>query len=526
MEGSAVRRYLTRAKSLVAYPRAALVAAAVVALVAIAIRAYKLEFGLPYMRHPDEAHNIRHALQLVNARDPNPHFFRYPSLIFYVNALAELVYFWFAKLFGKLSLFSDIQPPYEYIWGVGIAPSLAPFLIGRLLSLAFSSGTALLGFSIARRLGGLRAGFLAGLVIALSPINVANARYVTPDAMTTFFVTLTLFWAVALFERGRVVDYCLAGAAAGLAAGSKYNGGLVAVAIVAAHFARPDCLKGIWRLCVSGATSALVFVASTPYMLLDSATFKRDLAIAKVRYSDTHSAMVLDNDDSLTFYVSYLYRMESVLIFLAAAFVLQALVRRSRAHVFFSVFPTAYLAFISHYAVHNDRTLLPVVPALWIMAAVAFFVLLDFALGFVKHRLVYAAIVAAALATLGFALSGETISSIGFAQIMARHDVVDEAREWLDNNLPPEARVAVEPHGPFVATRFRVKGIPQYSAHSPSWYRARFDYLVLSSHVIYYADPVRNRRHIRSYEALRRVFPPIKVFTGEAGATVEVLRAN
>jgi hypothetical protein len=44
--------------------------------------------------------------------------------------------------------------------------------------------------------------------------------------------------------------------------------------------------------------------------------------------------------------------------------------------------------------------------------------------------------------------------------------------------------------------------------------------------VIYYADPVRNRRHIRSYDALRRIFPPIKVFTGEAGTTVEVLRAN
>jgi hypothetical protein len=160
------------------------------------------------------------------------------------------------------------------------------------------------------------------------------------------------------------------------------------------------------------------------------------------------------------------------------------------------------------------------------MAAVAFFVLLDFAVGFVKHRVVYAVIVAASLVTLAFALRGETISSIVFAQIMARHDVVDEAREWLDNNLPPGARVAVEPHGPFVATRFRVKGTPEFSSHSPSWYRARFDYLVLSSHVIYYADPVRNRRHIRSYDALRRIFPPIKVFTGEAGTTVEVLRAN
>lgn len=526
MEGSVVRRYFARAQSLAAHPRARLAAAVVVAIVAIAIRAYKLDFGLPYTRHPDEAHNIRHALRIVAARDLNPHFFRYPSLIFYVNALGELVYFWFAKLFGKLSAFSDIQPPYEYIWGVGIATSLAPFVIGRLLSLAFSSGTALLGFSMARRLGGLRAGFLAGLAIALSPINVANARYVTPDAMTTFFVTLALFWALGLFERGRVLEYCLAGAAAGLAAGSKYNGGIVAIAVVAAHFARPSAFKGIWKLCLAGATSALAFLASTPYMVLDSATFKRDLNIAKVRYSDVHSALLLDSQDSLSFYLSYLYRMESVFVLLAGAFVLQAVVRRSRAHLFFSVFPVAYLAFIGHYTVHNDRTLLPVVPALWVMAAVAFFVLLDWALRFAKHRVVYGAIIAAALVAVLYVVGDETMSSINFARIISRRDVVDDAREWLDKNLPPGARVAIEPHGPFVDMRFRVKGIPSMSAHPPGWYRAHFDYVVLSSHFLYYADPIRNRKHIRSYEALKRSFPPIKVFTGEAGATVEVLRTN
>lgn len=501
-----------------------LLSVGVIFALSASIRFYTLDFGLPYLRHPDESHNVRHALRIASTGDLNPHFFRYPSLIFYVNALANLVYFWFAKLFGAVSQFSDIRPPVEYTWGTGAAQPPTPILLGRILSASFSVGTTLLGFAIGKRLGGIRAGLLCGALIALSPTNTAHARYLTPDSMTTFFVTLTLYGAVRVFERGKLSDYCLAGVAAGLAAGSKYNGGVVAIAIVGAHFARAGALKAWWRLCVAGATSAATFLVTTPYMLLDRATFMRDLSIAKVRYSDVNSGLAIDKQSSLEFYLAWLYQTEGAFIFLAGALLGVALLRRSRALLFFSVFPLAYLAFIGHYIVHNDRTLLPVIPALWILAGLGFLAIVDFALQFAKHKLAYASVVLVAVAALFIALRAEAMGSIDFARYSARRTITDEAREWLAVNLPLGARVALEPYGPFVDGRFLVTGFPSLSTHTPGWYVSRFDYLVLS------APPPPGpsagaRKRWRIYQSLKRAFPAAKIFS-DGVSTVEVLRVH
>ena len=42
---------------------------------------------LPYVRHPDEVVNMNVVLQMLGTRTLNPHFFNYPSLWFYLQAV-------------------------------------------------------------------------------------------------------------------------------------------------------------------------------------------------------------------------------------------------------------------------------------------------------------------------------------------------------------------------------------------------------------------------------------------------------
>ena len=57
-----------------------------IVLVGAALRLFPIWFGLPYMRaRPDEETAVGHALAVVHG-DPNPHFFHWPSLTFYVLA--------------------------------------------------------------------------------------------------------------------------------------------------------------------------------------------------------------------------------------------------------------------------------------------------------------------------------------------------------------------------------------------------------------------------------------------------------
>jgi len=71
-----------------------------VTLLAISLRIWGINFGLPYLYHPDEPVGVRIAQRMFKTGDLNPHFYHWPSLTFYINALAYIPYY--------LGLFSNL----------------------------------------------------------------------------------------------------------------------------------------------------------------------------------------------------------------------------------------------------------------------------------------------------------------------------------------------------------------------------------------------------------------------------------
>jgi dolichol-phosphate mannosyltransferase len=78
-------------------------------------------------------------------------------------------------------------------WAARLVPALAAFL------------TVLATFVFARRALGARAGFLAGLVLALMPLFALCGRIVILDSLLTLFVSLTLFTAFEAVRDGRLL---------------------------------------------------------------------------------------------------------------------------------------------------------------------------------------------------------------------------------------------------------------------------------------------------------------------------------
>ena len=79
----------------------------------------------------------------------------------------------------------------------------------------------------ARRLWGAREGLVAAAVLSFAFLPVAYSRVAVTDVGALVGVALALWLAVRAYERGRLRDYALAGAAAGLAIAFKYTAGLV-----------------------------------------------------------------------------------------------------------------------------------------------------------------------------------------------------------------------------------------------------------------------------------------------------------
>ena len=254
-----------------------------VLLVALVVRAWGIDFGLPYLYHPDEPGEVAIIQHMFKTGDLNPHAFHYASLFYYLNLLLYVPYFLFEKLAGALQSPTDLPDAIRLIGGSGKTLAPGTMVLGRSLSIALGVGTVALLFVLVRDFTGKTLwGALAALWLAVSPTHVEHSRYITPDVMMTFFFTLTLWASWRIYRRGRTRDYVLAGVALGLTVASKYNGAPVLVAILLAHFLRSGS-RGIhdWRLYLTFGVSALSFILAMPYALLDTKTFLADCAASK-----------------------------------------------------------------------------------------------------------------------------------------------------------------------------------------------------------------------------------------------------
>lgn len=494
-----------------------------VLLAALGLRLWGIAFGLPYLYHPDEPGYVSIAQNIFKTGDLNPHFFNYPSLFFYLNALAYVPYYLIGGLVGAFGSPADIAGPALLIGGSGKTALPSTFLLGRGVSVAFGVAAVALTFHIGRRMTGRTAvGTLAALFLAVSPTHIANGRFIAPDVFLSFFVLLAAWFAFKVYEAGRTIDYLLAGAAIGLVGSTKYNGVIIAVVLLAAHFLRYG-IRGFreWRLYLAPVAAVVAFLATTPFALLDRAHFLEGVRIEALHYASGHPGTA---GNTLGWYLDYLWSTEGPVVLVGGLAILWGIYRRSKPVLLLAVYPVAYFAFIGAFVVHNDRTLLPLLPFLFLLAADMLVGLYGWARERARGR---AAWTGAAVALMLVCLALPAARALAANVRLTTPNSLETARVWIDRNLPPGARIAVESYSPYVdPQRFAVQGFYKLNDHPPEWYVAEgYDYLVFSQRMFrrFYADPATFADAIARYEALFSAFEEVKSFT-DGGYEVRLYR--
>lgn len=239
-------------------PPAALLLLLPAALAAL-LGAWGLGFGLPFDFRPDEEVFVGRAVEMAVNHSLDPLFYVYPPLGLWAFAAAE----WVLGLFspGSLGSADRVDPSLEY-------------LAARLVSVvAFAAATGLVGLA-GRAAYGTAAGLLAAAAFAAAPLAVQNAHFARVDLLALCFVTLAI-WLGGRARDGR--GWAMAGAAAGLAAGTKYTAGAVFVYLVLLLLLQPDPER-VRRLALSAAAALLVFIlvlapVGHPLALLDGIRF-------------------------------------------------------------------------------------------------------------------------------------------------------------------------------------------------------------------------------------------------------------
>jgi 4-amino-4-deoxy-L-arabinose transferase-like glycosyltransferase len=488
---------------------------AAVILIAFLLRVWGINFDLPYIYHPDEPVPIAISQRMLKTGDLNPRFFHWPSLPIYLNLLAYVPYYLVGRLLGVFHSPNDILAPIELTMGVTYAPMPTVVLLGRLITVSFGLASVLLIYLIGERLSHRPViGLLAALLVAVSPTNVWHSHWITPDTFATFFALTAVYASILILQEGKTWQYLVAGAGVGLAASSKYNAVLVIISLLLAHFFRTGRVGLRERnLYLALGLAGLAFLATTPFAVLDFPTFFTDLQFDSQHYATGHAGM---EGDTLRWYLEYLWHTMGPLSLMAAVAILYGVFSRSKELVLLSAFPVVYFLFVSRFEVRNDRTLLPLTPFLLLLAAALLVFLVERAAELKSRRWASVSI----LALFAVLAVGLGISGLGIANLGAELHTVDSretARSWIEANLPPGSRIALESYSPFVEPgHFAAQGVGRIIDHTPEWYVAQgFEYLVFSQGMFgrFYIEQKEYGAQVAAYEEFFEAFDLVRRFT-------------
>lgn len=496
-----------------------------VLVLALALRLWGITFGLPYTYHPDEYIFIHSAQSIFKTGDLNPRFFEYPSLFFYLNALAYIPYYAIGYLAGVFHSPADIPEPLTLTMGVGYAPMPSVILLGRALTTLFGCLSVLfvfwIGLRLTRRPG---VGLFAAVLMSISPTNVAQSRYVTPDTFLTTFILFAFLGAVFVLQRGALRDYALAGLGFGLVVSTKYNGLVILVALLVAHglrFPRSFFNRSFW---LALGVSLLTFVCTTPFFILDFPTIAQGFMAKIQHYGGGHTGM---EGNALGWYLAYLWRVEGPLSLVALTVMVGSVVKRSPVWFLVSVFPAVYFVFISLFVVRNDRTLMPVTPFLFVLAAYGTVTVFD------KLKTMSPSLrwIGGGVAILigGLCLAIPTSQTVLAATRLTTVDSRETARSWINQQVPPGARIAFEAYSPFVdPQKFTALPVGRMIDHDLQWYiDQQVEYLVFSQGMFrrFYADPVRYAQQVEAYDQFFNQLQLLHVFT-DGGYEIRIYRTT
>ena len=188
-----------------------------------------------------------------------------------------------------------VWPVKEMMTQHGQDPTWFIYLFGRLLSVCLGTATILLVYAIARSFYGTRCAIIASFLIAFSMLHVANSAWATTDVATSFFLTAFLFFLYK--TRNSDMMSLLCGIALGLLIGAKYTGGIALIALgvfllISAYQQQNRLTIGIplramadRRLWIISATSIVVFLISTPGILVNTQAFLDSIESERNRMS-------------------------------------------------------------------------------------------------------------------------------------------------------------------------------------------------------------------------------------------------
>jgi 4-amino-4-deoxy-L-arabinose transferase-like glycosyltransferase len=394
------------------------------------LRLWGIKQGLPYSYNVDEAtHFVPRAIGFFG-HDLNPHYFLNPPAYSYLlHVVFEL---WFG---GR-----------DAVTHAYVTDPTSVFIVARLVAAVLGTVAVWLTFLAAARLFDRAVALAAAAVFGLAFLPIFYSHLALNDVPTLAPVALSLYGIAGVLRRGRKRDYALAGLGVGLAAATKYTGGVTLLCLLAAFVCdaagggRAKAARGV-VLCL--LTAFVAFIAANPYAILDWNAFRDGVSSqASLAAGEDPVKLGTTEGSGITYYLwSFTWGLGWAPTLAALGGAVLLAVRRRLAMVLVLLpAPIAFIIFMGDQQRFFGRWLMPIFPIVAILAGYGAVSLVRWA---VRRRGVPLAIATAVAGVV--LLTQSVITVIHNDAVLSRPDTRTVARQWMVGHVPAGARVVLEP---------------------------------------------------------------------------------
>ncbi len=400
--------------------------------VALGLRLWGIKQGLPFAYNADEnSHFVQHAVALFT-HGPNPNYFNNPP------AYTYLLYLVYGVYYGGGHALSQAMA----------AHPTEVFVIARVVAGVLGTIAVWLLYLCGSRLFSRRTGLLAAGLLAVGFLPVFYSHLALNDVPTLAPVALSLWGTAGILRFGRRRDYVIAGVGLGLAAATKYTGGIVLAPLVAAAFVqlgdgnRKRANAALIGTALAGVVALAAFLIANPYALLDYGAFANGILHQSAASDDATGKLGLTHGSGITYYLWTLtwgLGWVPALAALGGAVMLLFEDRKLAALLIPAIL--IFLIFMGSQGRYFGRWLMPVLPIFCLIAAHAVLRAADWLAGHTAPELRPTLIALAVVALCGQAV----VHSVHSGLVLSRADTRNQARAWLVANVPLGRHIVVEP---------------------------------------------------------------------------------
>ena len=456
--------------------------------------------GLPTYPDADEPVMIAIAIKIFKGQF-NPHFFYYPSLFFYLNAVfiacTHIVY----HSLHALGIAAQEYTPYWLFFAVSrftniIFSLTAVFFVYKIGSLSFSK----------------RVGLFSMFILAILPYHIYHSVRAVPDSLMMTMTVISIYFSLKYLKEPKVIWLYSSAIVAGLAIGTKYIFPIPLAFILAKYFNDKKLKINFWdmQLCKAIGLVILTFLFTSPYLLFSFNEFLNHLFFNHAHYRSSSAGS--ESEYSLLFYLKFLFTggVTPLLFIASVAGITYTIANKTReSFVLFSV-PIVWLLFCSFYTI----TALHVVMIITLPFVIGAGVIVNKITTNWGRWLILAIVCIIPL-----------FKDIKHIAYIKKPDIRYTAEQWIDTHLPSGSVIAHEEYTPlYDENKFKSVyiGICGLAFITPGTIRKNgYDYVISASHDRFlrypekYAKEIENYRNILSEFDVIKEFDPGKKFRGD-----------